>query len=117
VGNVVGSNIFNLLGVLGAGSLVSGGGLAVSPAALHFDFPVTLAVAVACLPVFFTGQVIARWEGALFLAYYGAYTAYLVLAAGRHAALPAYSRIMLVFVVPVTAVTLVVLAVRAARRR
>jgi cation:H+ antiporter len=117
VGNVVGSNIFNLLGVLGLSSLATPGGLAVSAAALHFDIPVMTAVAVACLPVFFTGQVIARWEGGLFLGYYVAYTTYLVLAATHHAALPVFSDVMLVFVVPVTAVTLGVLVVRAVRAR
>ena len=115
VGNVVGSNIFNLLGVLGLGAAAAPGGLAVSDAALAFDIPVMTAVALACLPVFFTGQAIARWEGALFLGYYAAYTAYLVLAATGHAALPAFGRALL-FVVPLTGVTLAVLAVRARRR-
>ena len=49
--------------------------------ALRFDIPVMLAVAVACLPVFFTGHLIARWEGGLFLGDYCAYTGYLALAA------------------------------------
>ena len=117
VGNVVGSNIFNLLAVLGLSSLVSPGGMAVSAAALHFDIPVMTAVALACLPVFFTGQTIARWEGGLFLGYYVAYTVYLVLAAQQHDALPVYGRVMMAFVVPVTAVTLVLLAARGWRRR
>lgn len=115
VGNVVGSNIFNLLAVLGLGSLAAPAGLEISAAALRFDIPVMTAVALACLPVFFTGQVIARWEGGLFLGYYAAYTAYLVLAATSHDALPVFSRVMLLFVVPLTAVTLGVLVVRAWR--
>ncbi|MFH5803108.1 calcium/sodium antiporter [Alienimonas sp. DA493] len=81
VGNVVGSNIFNLLGVLGLSALLSGGGVTVSPAALRFDLPVMVAVAVVCLPIFWTGQVVARWEGALLLAYYAAYTGCLFAAA------------------------------------
>jgi cation:H+ antiporter len=80
VGNVVGSNIFNILAVLGLSAMVSPGGVQVSLAALRFDFPVMLVTALACLPIFFTGGVIARWEGALFLGYYVAYTGYLVLA-------------------------------------
>lgn len=118
VGNVVGSNIFNVLGVLGLTAL-SGGGLAVTPSALAFDVPVMIAVAVACLPIFFTGHLIARWEGALFLAYYLAYVSFLILDARDHELLPLASRIMLGFVVPLTAVTLTVLtarALRAARR-
>lgn len=115
VGNVVGSNLFNLLAVLGLGGLVVPEGLHVAPAVLRFDVPVMVAVAVACLPIFFTGHVIARWEGALFLAYYAAYTAYLIMAAAGHDALPAYSLVMAAFVIPLTFLTLAVLAARARR--
>ncbi len=116
VGNVIGSNIFNLLSVLGLSSVVAPHGIPVPTSALRFDIPVMIAATVACLPIFFTGHVIARWEGALFLGYYGAYTAYLVLAATRNHALPLYSEAMLFFALPLTAITLAVLAVRAARR-
>ena len=116
VGNVVGSNVFNILGCLGLSALVSGSaGLVIAPAVLAFDLWVMLAVALACLPVFITGRVIARWEGAVFLAYYVAYAGYLVLQAQRHAALPAFSQAMLSFVLPLTVVTLVVLVLRPAR--
>lgn len=75
-----------------------------------------IAVAVACLPIFFTGYRIARWEGALFLAYYVAYTVYLILDATGHDALPAYSAALIEFAAPLTAVTLAVLAFRSAFR-
>ncbi|GAB4457016.1 MAG: calcium/sodium antiporter [Anaerolineae bacterium] len=88
VGNVVGSNIFNILSVLGLAAVVSPNGVAVSSAALAFDMPVMVLVALACLPIFFTGGVIARWEGGLFLAFYVGYTLYLVLAANGSAWLP-----------------------------
>lgn len=117
VGNVVGSNLFNLLAVLGVGALVSPGGIPVAGAALSFDLPVMLAVAVACLPIFFTGHAIARWEGWLFLGYYGAYTLYLFLAAAEHDALPLLDSTMVLFVLPVTLVTLTVLAIQAVRRQ
>nr|WP_232280083.1 calcium/sodium antiporter [Roseiflexus castenholzii] len=113
VGNVVGSNIFNLLSVLGLSSIVAPVGVNVAPAALNFDLPVMLAVAVACLPIFFTGRLIARWEGWLFLGYYIAYTLYLILAATQHEALPAFSTVMGLFVLPLTALTLLFLAWRA----
>ena len=115
VGNVVGSNVFNLLGCLGLAGLV-GNGLPVPAAALNFDLWVMAAVALACLPVFMTGREIARWEGALFLAYYVAYTAWLLLQANQHEALPVFSGVMLGFVLPITVVTLVVLMVRAQRK-
>ena len=113
VGNVVGSNTFNILGCLGLSGLVSAdAGLLVAPAVLNFDIWVMLAVAVACLPIFTTGREIARWEGAVFLGYYVAYVAYLVLAAQQHDALAAYSSVMMGFVIPVTAVTLAVVFLR-----
>ena len=109
VGNVVGSNTFNILGCLGLSGLVSGDmGLVMAPSLLAFDIWVMLAVALACLPVFMTGREIARWEGAVFLGYYVAYVAYLIMASQQHAALPAFSGVMMSFVVPITIVTLVV---------
>jgi cation:H+ antiporter len=116
VGNVVGSNTFNILGCLGisglAGAASGGGGLALAPSVLAFDIWVMLAVALACLPVFLTGREIARWEGGVFLGYYLAYAAYLMLDAQGHDALQAYSSVMLGFVVPLTVVTLVVVLLR-----
>jgi cation:H+ antiporter len=106
VGNVVGSNTFNILGCLGLSAVVAPDGLAVAPSILAFDGWVLLATAVACLPVFFTGRRIDRWEGIVFLGYYAAYTAYLVLAAQHHDALPVLSGAMLGFVVPLTVLTL-----------
>jgi len=102
IGNVVGSNLINILGVLGAAVLVSPQGVSVSPGALAFDIPVMFAVAVACLPTFFTGYVIARLEGAVFLAYYACYVGYLVLTAQEHAALPVFSLVMRAYVIPLT---------------
>jgi len=117
VGNVVGSNIFNILGVLGVAALVAPRGLPVSAAMLSFDLPVMTAVAVACLPIFFTGHLIARWEGAVFFGYYLAYTAYLVLAAQQHDALAEYGLVMKTFVLPLTALTLAIYALRHWRAR
>jgi len=113
VGNVVGSNTFNILGCLGVAGLASGGsGLGVPGALMAFDMWVMLAVALACLPVFLTGREIARWEGGVFLAYYAAYVVWLILQAQQHAALHPYSAVMLGFVVPLTVVTLVAMMIR-----
>ena len=115
VGNVVGSNIFNLLGVLGLSAVVAPEGLPVTGAVLWFDLPIMVATAVACLPIFYTGHRIGRGEGVLFLGYYGAYVAYLLLAASEHEALSTFSVAMGAFVLPLTGVTLAVLALRAWR--
>ena len=109
VGNVVGSNIFNVFSVLGASSIVAPNGIPVAPAAQGFDVPVMIAVSIACLPIFLTGNGITRWKGALFLGYYVAYTAYLILQSKGHDALPMFSHVMLEFVVPITAITLFVI--------
>lgn len=108
VGNVVGSNLFNILTILGLTSLITP--INVAPAAIRFDLPIMIAVALACLPIFFTGMQIARWEGLLFLCYYLAYTLFLILTATQSAALPLFSIAMLGFALPLTAVTLLVLA-------
>ncbi len=108
VGNIVGSNLFNLLGVLGVASAVSPVGMAVASAVINFDLPIMIVVAFVCLPIFFTGGVISRWEGAALFGYYIAYTLYLILAAAHHAAVPIYSAAMLYFAIPLTLLTLLV---------
>ncbi|GAB4441328.1 MAG: calcium/sodium antiporter [Chloroflexi bacterium OHK40] len=115
VGNVVGSNIINLLGVLGATALLAPQAIVVPPAALSFDLPVMFATAVACLPIFFNGQMIARWEGMLFLGYYLAYTTFLVLAAVGSRQIETFTDAMLFFVLPLTALTVAVATYRSLR--
>ncbi len=109
IANVVGSNIFNILGVLGVSALVSGEGIPVASALVNFDIPVMLVVALACLPMFITGGEISRGEGVIFLIYYAFYTAYLILAAASHAALLAFSQAVLYFALPLTLITLFVI--------
>jgi cation:H+ antiporter len=84
VGNVVGSNIFNLMCVLGASGLLAGDGIPVSDAALRLDFPVMLAVSVVLLPIVWNGFMIKRWEGLLLCAFYVVYVVYLILDSNDH---------------------------------
>ncbi|CAM5489505.1 hypothetical protein SSTU70S_03017 [Stutzerimonas stutzeri] len=112
VGNVVGSNIFNLLAVLGLASLVSPTAISVSSNAIAFDFPVMIAVAAACLPIFFAGYCIRRWEGALFFAYYVIYTTWLIMHSTDAPGLAMLSQAMLWFVLPLTLITLLVIGAR-----
>lgn len=107
VGNIIGSNIFNILGVLGLAATLAPGGVAVAPAVLAFDLPVMVAVAVACLPIFFNGMTVFRWEGGLLLGYFVIYTAYILLRAADHDALQGFTAIVGWGVVPITGLTLV----------
>ncbi len=108
VGNIVGSNIFNIGMVLGLPAIIFGQGIPVPAAAIALDLPLMLAAAIALLPIAFTGFIIARWEGGLFVALYIAYTVYLILASTQHDALEGFTDVMLWFVLPLVGLTLVV---------
>lgn len=112
IGNVVGSNIFNILGIIGAAGLVAPDEITVAPSVLTFDLPVALAACVACLPVFFTGHKISRWEGAVFLGYYLIYTAYSVMAVRQHDVLPLFREVLFWFVFPLTFMTFFIIFYR-----
>lgn len=117
VGNVVGSNIFNILTVLGISSIVAPAGIGVAKAALDFDMLFMIAVAVACFPVFFHGYKIGRISGFFFLAFYVAYVIYLILGAQGHVAFPAFREVSLNYVAPATGVGLLILMVSAFFKR
>lgn len=84
VANAVGSNLFNLLAVLGVAVLVSGP-IPVSDAVRQVDLPVMIAAAVVLVPVAWKRFVIGRWEGGALVACYVAYVTYLVLDTRGHA--------------------------------
>lgn len=114
VGNVVGSNLLNLLVVLGIAAVVAPAGLPVPGPAIAFDLPVMTGVAIACLPIFFTGSRISRGEGALFLLYYVAYMSFLVLKGTREqeSLIQLLETAMIWFVLPLTFLTLAGVMVR-----
>ncbi|NND75441.1 MAG: calcium/sodium antiporter [Ilumatobacter sp.] len=112
VGNAIGSNLFNLLAVLGITGAVAPDAIPVPQGAIQVDFPVMIVVAVACLPIFTNGHVLRRWEGAVFFAFYAAYLTWLVLDAADHSVRDDYGAAMLFFVVPLTAITLTVVGYR-----
>ncbi len=109
VGNVVGSNVFNLLGVLGASSAVSKNGIAVVEEALRFDIPVMILVALACWPIIRTGRTVVRWEGGMMVLAYVLYTGYLVLTVEESSQLDEYREIVLFVVAPLALATFVAL--------
>lgn len=112
VGNVIGSNLFNILAVLGIAAILSPGGLTIPAEARRGDMPLMIAAAAACLPIFVTGGRIRRREGALLLAFYGAFLIYLYLRAVDHAALVVYDWFMVYVAIPLTLGTLTILALR-----
>jgi cation:H+ antiporter len=115
IGNIIGSCLFNLLFVLGLSASVTPQGLPVPPAILYFDLPVMIAVFVACLPLFFNGFIIMRWEGALLVSFYCAYLLYLVLTATQHELLPAFSSVMIQVVFPISIFLFIILLIQSYR--
>ena len=73
LGNVIGSNIFNLLGILGITALAAP--VPFSDRILDFDLWVLAGATALLLPLMMTGWRVGRVEGAALLALYGAYVA------------------------------------------
>lgn len=118
IGNVVGSNIFNILGVLGISSLVSPTPLVAGPQLAQIDLPIMLAVAALCMPLFFVGAILNRLEGALFLLLYFAYVWYTVAMALSQAYLPVLQAGILYGLIPIVVLyVLVSLLLDTYRRR
>ncbi|MGL5335691.1 MAG: calcium/sodium antiporter [Enterovibrio sp.] len=108
VGNVVGSNIFNLLAVLGISGLFSSDGLAGSEQLINQDFPIMLGVAVLCMPLMLTGAILSRLEGALFFGLYLLYTAFLIGDATAAEWLPTLSMVTWSFAFPIILTAIVI---------
>src|SRR5690606_14619506 len=106
VGNVVGSNLFNILCVLGLTGVISPAGIPISIEAMQFDIPVMVAVAAICLPIFFTGSIISRGEGAALLFYYFAYTGLLITAQTHPQLNQQFGWILAYVILPVTLLTI-----------
>ncbi len=116
VGNLVGSNLFNILCVAGLTSMIVPGGITVSTEAFRFDLPIMIAVAITCFPVFWSGHRIDRWEGALLFGYYLVYLAYQILAASYPEIPMAFPILVFGFALPLTAITLLVSVIHWLRR-
>lgn len=100
VGNVIGSNIFNILGVMGTTATVKP--VPVPLAALSFDMPIMIFSALACFPIVMTDHKIKRSEGIMLFLFYVAYVAFLILIAKQQASIPIVSEITLLFIVPMS---------------
>lgn len=73
IGNIIGSNVFNILGILGTSALVSP---LVAQGVNNIDLGVMLAAALVVLPMLITGARVTRLEGAFLLAGYASYVAW-----------------------------------------
>ncbi|PYC24826.1 calcium/sodium antiporter [Pseudomonas mosselii] len=117
VGTVIGSNLFNLLAVLGLTAVITPEPLSISPNALDFDLPVMLGVAALCLPVFYSGYRVTRAEGLVFLCLYLAYGLHVVAFTTGMPLAGRLERLMLFYVMPVLGVVLLYTTARAWRRQ
>jgi cation:H+ antiporter len=117
VGNVVGSNIFNIGAVAGLAAMISPTGLPVPRSALALDIPLMIAASVVLLPLAFTGSVIARWEGGLLVTLYVSYLLYTVLAAAERPILQGFTTVMLWFITPLVVLTVISTVVHEISRR
>ncbi|MDO8288737.1 MAG: calcium/sodium antiporter [Parvibaculum sp.] len=80
IGNVVGSNIVNILGILGINALIMP--LPVAANFLHFDLWVMLAAALVIMAIIGTHGTITRSKGVMFITAYGAYL-YFIFHSGK----------------------------------
>lgn len=117
VGNVVGSNIFNIGAVAGLAAMISPTGLPVPESALALDIPLMIAASAVLLPLAFTGSVIARWEGGLLVTLYVSYLLYTVLAAAERPILQGFTTVMLWFITPLVVLTVISTVVHEISRR
>lgn len=84
IGNVVGSNILNILIILGAASVITS--IAVAKSTVHCELPFMLAVTLVLLLFGYTGGEIVFYEGILLWAIFLAYLAYLFVMAKKEKA-------------------------------
>src|SRR5690606_25363540 len=110
VGNAVGSNIFNVLFVLGTTSVLAPEALHVATSALTFDLPFMIALCTACLRLFCTGDTTDRRGAVVFLLSSAAYTTRLSRHGIARDAAPVPRHSILPDVVPLAGVTLVLIA-------
>jgi cation:H+ antiporter len=108
IGNVVGSNLLNLLVILGLCGVASGGrGLGVDPLLVSRDLPIMVLTTLACLPIFWTDGVITRLEGGILAVLYVLYLAEQVLSNTLVDAVDEFRFVALTAVLPLVLVFLV----------
>jgi len=114
VGNVVGSNLFNVMCVLGLTGIVSPDPVPVTDASLRVDFPVMLAATVVLVPIIWKGFAIKRWEGLVLMGFYALYVTFLILDSNDSGSVDAVRQLALV-VAPLTILGFSLAALQARR--
>lgn len=117
VGNVVGSNLFNLMMVMGLTATVAPGGLSISSIAVSLDLPFMVMIAVLAYPIFYTNWAVDRWEGLLFLLLYSGYTYYLLMYNIGNPIITKLNFWILFVITPALLILLTVLSLRAFKRQ
>jgi len=113
VGNIVGSNTFNILTVLGIAAAVSPAGINIAPDALRFDIPFMVAIAVVCWPMLADGLKVSRLNGIFLLTFYVAYLCYLLVLSTNHQGAGVFYQIWIFVALPAVVVAMLWMAVRA----
>ena len=72
VGNILGSCVFNILGILGITAIVVP--IRIPEEVFLFDLPVMIGVSIACFPILLSGHRINRFEGGLLTSAFVIYT-------------------------------------------
>jgi cation:H+ antiporter len=116
IGNIVGSNIFNIFSVLGFSGLAARGRLAVGPNILKVDIPVMIVVSLVCLPLFRSGYELSRGNGAVFFGSYVLFIVWTVLKATASPGLRILNGIMFEALFPALLIGIVVSLVLALRK-
>ena len=119
VGNALGSNIFNILLVLGLSGALSPNGIAFGDDAVRLDLPILVAAAIACVPIVFGDHILDRWEGLLFVAFYVIYLGFLALDGTDRLVTDPLTIVLAVFVIPLGLISLgvAIAKVRKSRHR
>lgn len=87
IGNIIGSNIFNVFGILGVAATI--GPQTISRQSIILDIPVMILTSLALIPLMASGRNINRLEGSIMLAFYAAYLAVLIFFAPTWFPMPA----------------------------
>lgn len=111
VGNVIGSNIFNILGVLGVAAATTPESIPVAENIIKFDLPIAIFAAVVTIPVFIVDNYVSRFDGLIFSSYFIFYNVLVVMRALNNPSAPMLETFLTAYI-PLTFFIFVALAAR-----